>query len=311
MSTDAVVTPSVMASFSSSSWFLGSTLWALSFVFDDIDDLGSASEAVLVLGPQLASHVLVVMFAASFCFLIVHVCKYSDRSMLLRALKKAIGWEEDASFMPYYATSSTKVATTSAGTRPTDAEVRRAKTLREVERLKAALLGLHDTESLASSAATGAVTEGRSAPPRMPTAATGAVVAPDASAASAGAGIAGLEEAWPPIAVGGTDGGEGQGIRRRMSAREELLRRRGTSLASACRLLDESMHEFHAGDALGSVGGAGSGGGRASSMRSGTVQLFGRKLASGAVSSPTRSPVMADGSPRMQRQQSYRHHKYL
>ena len=84
------------------------------------------------------------------------------------------------------------------------------------------------------------------------------------------------------------------------------VRRRGTSLASACRVLDESMHEFHGGGAA-DARRRGSSGAGAGGARSGTVQLFGRKLADGA--SPPRSPGLADGS-RMQRQQGYRHQKY-
>ena len=244
----------VSASSSSSSVsFVTSRL--LSSVFDDADDITDMSEAILVLGPQLCHYMLYILAIAAVLISATHAWQFRHRSLLLRIAQNALGWKDDSDFMPSFAAKDEATTTALAkrtgsgrdGYRDDRRDIlsmlkhgalddsthvssrsRREKALRDVDRLKAQLSGLVAENDRDTSSAD------------MDVATIMATLRDNSRRTDTGGSSTTVE----CVVDEDTYARHRPSSHRRFSAREELLRRRGTSLASACRLLDES-HAMH------------------------------------------------------------------
>ena len=133
--------------------------------------------------------------------------------MLLKAFKIALKWEDDSDFMPYYAQEKKHNSQSHASKSENKVKAKRQKTIEALHRLRAALdssEGSKNGDKIMKKNDSQDFVEnaiGRSAHPN-------AQPLPDQP-------------------------------KKKLSTREELLRRRGTSLASACQLLDNCYHSHY------------------------------------------------------------------
>lgn len=230
----------------------------LSSLFSDADDITDTSEAILVLGPQLCYYMLYILAFTAVFISVRHAWQFRHRSLLLRIARNALGWKDDSDFMPSYAAKDDE-ATTRTLTKPTSSSrgngrdilsmlkygavddganltsrSRREKALRDVQRLETQLNGF--------------VAETTGDDDFVDVDVTTVMATLRENTRRTDTRIAGRLYETSTTDEYDIDNDryvrQRSSSRRPFSAREELLRRRGTSLASACRLLDES-HAMH------------------------------------------------------------------
>ena len=169
--------------------------------------------------------------------------------MLLKAIKVAIGWEDETNvFMPYYAsttTTTTRRGSDSENNRDNEkdtskklsvVEEKRKKTLAALNRLRSALeQNLHST-----------TTANNKYPPLL-TPRSNDNNDNDNNNNNNTKNVE-INSSTLNTNTNAFDYCEETGTKSRprpLSAREQLLRKRGTSLASACQLLDQSMERHY------------------------------------------------------------------